>query len=155
MAALDSERAVSYVRFYSPMNQTRYLRAGVIPSPADPPPVPRRRQPLRVRAAMLMVVLAQLLVGGLTPLIHARPQSTIGTHIESHSSRRHYVHDEGRCAVCAARVNVAPVPTAEQRELRPEATTLLAAGRGPAEPRVVLRRGPSAPRAPPVGHRPA
>ena len=135
------------------MHTPRYFRAGVIRTPAAPPPVRVRRQPLRVRAAMLLVVLAQLLVGGLTPLVHARPQSALGVHVESSGSSRHYVHDEDRCAVCAARVNVAPVPVAEQRELLPETTTLLAAGRGPVAPRVVLRRGPSAPRAPPAGHR--
>ena len=101
------------------------------------------------RLAMALVMAAQLVVGVITPFVHARAQSSIGSHLESQGERRHYIHDEGRCAVCAARHLVAtvappppPLPLSRSRAVvaRPVASE--------ASPQV--RRTPSAPRAPPA-----
>lgn len=97
---------------------------------------------------MSLVMAAQLIVGIVTPFVHARAQTSIGSHLESQGARRHYIHDEGQCAVCAARhvvATVAPLPPA-----RPLSRSRVSMARPVSEVRRPrARRTPSAPRAPP------
>lgn len=73
----------------------------------------RRGRLVWARMAMMLVMMAQLAVGVIAPIVHARAESSVGAHLETQGADRHYIHDEGRCAVCAAHhvaAVVAPLP---------------------------------------------
>lgn len=98
---------------------------------------------------MAVVMMAQIAVGVIAPIVHARAESSIGTHVETQGADQHYIHDEGRCAVCAAHhvaAVVAPLPPSLPLSRRHAAT-----------PRPVSevpvrreRHTPTVPRAPPA-----
>lgn len=101
---------------------------------------------------MALVMVAQLVVGFVTPFVHARAQSSIGAHFEMQGARRHYIHDEGRCAVCAAR-HVLAVPAPLPPSLPPSGSRVAVARPAAEAARPRARHTPSAPRAPPAAPR--
>lgn len=95
-AAVDLERPTGHPRLRHEVNSA----------------TPRRRL-VWARMAMALVMMAQIAVGVIAPIVHARAESSIGTHVETQGADQHYIHDEGRCAVCAAHhvsAVVAPLP---------------------------------------------
>lgn len=99
--------------------------------------------------AMALVMMAQIAVGVIAPIVHARAESSIGAHLETQGADQHYIHDEGRCSVCAAHhvaAVVAPLPPSIPLS-RSRATTPRPVSEAPVQGE---RYTPAVPRAPPV-----
>ena len=48
----------------------------------------------------VLLGLVQLFMSTVVPLVEGRAPTSLGSHIEQQSERKHYVHNEANCAAC-------------------------------------------------------